>query len=165
MIKNYTRKPNTECSICKKPIYRRPSQIKTGRVCCSVSCYGISCRKENPCVMCGKPILASLHKKTCSRSCANTYRTGIRYKLGRQKKDKVKAQQSLKIRLLKDRGGVCERCSCNTYEILHIHHKNRDRGNNDMENLELICPNCHAKEHLLEKSWLKNFFVNGDPLI
>ena len=70
-------------------------------------------------------------------------------------RDKVKSQQALKIRLLKHRGNVCERCSYNKFEILQVHHKNRDRNNNDLKNLELVCPNCHFEEHYLEKSWLR----------
>lgn len=109
-----------------------------------------------PCSVCKKPILAGLNKKTCSRSCANTHRLGIKYKLGRPRKDKVASERALKIRLLENRGIVCERCGYNKKEILHVHHKDRNRNNNDLENLELICPNCHYEEHYLGKSWLKN---------
>ncbi len=153
---NYKRKPNTLCTICKKAIYRRPCQVESMdcRVFCSSVCYGISCRNEHPCVVCAKPILSSLNKKTCSRGCANTHRAGIKYKIG-SPKDKVKSQQSLKIRLLEARGTKCERCSYSKYEILQVHHKNRDRKNNELTNLELICPNCHYEEHFLEKSWLR----------
>jgi predicted HNH restriction endonuclease len=31
-----------------------------------------------------------------------------------------------------------------------IHHKDRDRDNNAMENLAVLCPNCHAIEHMKE---------------
>lgn len=153
----YERNPNIKCVVCKKPIYRRPSQIERneGRVFCGTICYGISLRKETPCTVCGKPIMASLNKKTCSRACSNIHRTGIKYKLGRPTKDKVKNQQALKIRLLEARGKKCERCDYNKYEILQVHHKNKDRNNNNLDNLELICPNCHYEEHLLEKSWLR----------
>lgn len=34
--------------------------------------------------------------------------------------------------------------------ILVLHHKNRDRTDNTRENLEVLCPNCHALEHLPE---------------
>ena len=61
----------------------------------------------------------------------------------------------MKIRLLEDRGGICERCGYSKKEVLHLHHKDRNRNNNDPSNLELICPNCHYEEHHLEKSWLK----------
>lgn len=48
------------------------------------------------------------------------------------------------------RGKECERCEFNIPEILQVHHKDRDRNNNTLENLELICPNCHCKEHYLK---------------
>jgi len=157
----YNRYPNTFCLVCNKPIYKRPSQIvlNHGRVFCSSNCYGFSCRQERPCPICGKPILAGLKKKTCSRTCANKNRVGVKYNLFR-KKDKVKSYKSLKLRLLFKRGNVCERCGYNRYEILQVHHKDRDRTHNDLDNLELICPNCHYEEHLLEKSWLKKKIVN-----
>ncbi len=153
MSELYKRKPNTKCTVCSKAIYRRPIEIKRGKVFCSVTCAGIACRKEKPCLICKKLILAGLNKKTCSRSCANKLREGIKYKIG-SPKDKVKSQRALKLRLLKERGRKCEKCDYSKYQILEVHHKNRNRKNNELENLELICPNCHAEEHLLEKSWL-----------
>ena len=156
----YKRKPNTFCIICKKPIHKRPTDIRRnkGRVFCSQACFGISCRKEKPCVICGKLILSSAHRKTCSRSCANKNRAGIKYKLNRPK-DKVKNYQSLKIRLLKLRGRNCERCGYSKYEILQVHHKDENKQNNEIGNLELICPNCHFEKHYLEKSWLKELVI------
>lgn len=50
----------------------------------------------------------------------------------------------------------CEACGYDTRpEILTIHHRDRDRGNNKIENLAILCPNCHAIEHLSEQklSW------------
>jgi len=152
----YKRNPNTPCLICKKPIYRRPSEIEASknRVFCSQICYGISLRKEIPCVVCGKLILRGFNKKTCSRSCANINRAGIKYKIG-SPKDKVKSQKILKLRLIESRGRKCERCDYDRYEILQIHHIDRNTNNNSLENLLLVCPNCHYEEHLLKKSWLR----------
>ena len=157
MVELYKRKPNTNCVVCGKAIYKRPVQIQRnkGQVFCGMDCYGISCRKEVPCVVCGKLMLSGLHKKTCSRSCANIHRTGIGYKNG-SPRDKVKSQRALKIRLLELRGKKCERCNYAKYEILQIHHKDKNRRNNSTDNLELICPNCHYEEHFLEKSWIRN---------
>lgn len=157
MAEQYKRNPNTKCIVCNKPTYKRPKEIQKnhGRVFCGTACYGISCRNENPCIICGTLILASANKKTCSRSCANRHRAGIQYKINRLK-DKVKSQQALKIRLLNDRGKNCERCTFNKYEILQVHHKNKNRNNNSMNNLELICPNCHAEEHYLKNNYTKN---------
>lgn len=151
MPEKYTRKHNSNCLICNKSIYRRPLELKktNGQAFCSSACFGISCRREVPCVVCGKMILSGLHKKTCSRGCSNIHRTGIQYKLNRPK-DKVKTQQALKVRLLTIRGKKCERCRFDISEILQVHHKDRNRTNNTLENLELICPNCHCKEHYLK---------------
>jgi len=159
MGEQHKRNPNTFCQICGKGIYRRPIEIKRndGRVFCSLACYGKACRKENPCLVCGKLILASLNKKTCSRGCANKHREGIKYKLN-SPKDKVKTQGILKIRLLKIRGKKCERCGFGKFQILQIHHKDKNRNNNSLDNLELICPNCHSQEHYFENSWVRGRF-------
>lgn len=150
MAEQHKRNPNTKCLICEKQIYKRPSQIKNakGRVFCCSACYGVSCRKETECVICGKLILAGLHKKTCSRSCSNKNRAGIVYKVNRPK-DKVVTQRAIKLRIFKLKGEKCERCSYNKSEILQLHHKNRNRNDNRVENLEIICPNCHYEEHFL----------------
>lgn len=151
----YKRNPNIPCARCGERIYRRPIEIKRSQIglFCSQACYGIAQRKEKPCVVCGKPILASAHKKTCSRSCANKHRAGINYHTG-SRKDKVMYLRGLKLRLLADRGHWCERCGYDKIAILQVHHKDRDRQHNELKNLELICPNCHAEEHYLENSWL-----------
>lgn len=153
---SYGRRPNTNCITCSKHIYKRPWEIRRndGRVFCSMICYGKSIRKEILCSVCRTPILAGLNRKTCSRTCSNIHRTGIKYFHNRPK-DKVIDQRRIKLRLLKIRGQECEICGYNKIEILHIHHKDRNRKNNALSNLKLICPNCHYEEHNLTKSWLK----------
>lgn len=155
-MEEYTRNPNTFCKICKTAIYRRPCELERSRgsVYCNSACYGKASRKETPCIVCQQPILASKNKKTCSRACANVNRTGIIYRTG-ARKDKVKTQRALKMRLLEARGKTCERCGYTKVEILHVHHKNRNHNDNSLQNLELICPNCHYEEHYLEKNWLR----------
>lgn len=52
---------------------------------------------------------------------------------------------------------VCNRCSFDKYsEILIVHHRDRNRSNNVVSNLEVLCPNCHALEHYLAKDGLYN---------
>ncbi len=152
VAEQYKRHPNTQCFVCKKLIYKRPAEIKInkGRIFCSTTCYGKSCRKEIECVVCGKLILSGLNKKTCSRTCANKNRVGLLYKINKPK-DKVSTLRRIKVQLLALRGEQCERCGYSKKEVLQIHHKNRDRTNNDLANLELICPNCHYEEHYLSK--------------
>ena len=48
--------------------------------------------------------------------------------------------------------GKCERCGWDVEPlILTIHHKDRNKSNNNEENLELLCWNCHCIEHLKAK--------------
>jgi 5-methylcytosine-specific restriction endonuclease McrA len=156
MPERYKRNPNTKCAICGKEIYRRPVQIKMGggKSYCGQACFGISCRNEKPCIICNKLILSGLHRITCSRTCSNINREGIKYRLGKPK-DKSETFRLIKIGLFSSRGGKCERCGYSKREILHVHHKDRDRKNNGLDNLELICPNCHFEDHHLEKSLLQ----------
>lgn len=144
----YVRTPNCNCVICNKEIYRRPAQIAKGSVYCSQKCYGESCTILVACVICGTEYRKGLHKKTCNRACANKLRIGSKYN-GRPLKDKVKNQRALKERLIKLRGTSCERCDYPNTKILNVHHKiyRSNGGTNELDNLELICPNCHAEEH------------------
>ena len=141
------RRPNCSCEICGKNIYRRPNQIATGGVFCSLACTGLSQRKNKTCKICGKKYVGA--KKTCSRTCANKSRTGIKY-TREGKFDKAYRGSLLKEKVALKRGGVCERCQENNYAILQIHHKKeRYQGGTDhLNNLELLCPNCHATHHL-----------------
>lgn len=42
----------------------------------------------------------------------------------------------------------CERCKITEWEgepiSFHLHHKDGDRLNNELENLQVLCPNCHS---------------------
>lgn len=41
----------------------------------------------------------------------------------------------------------CNRCEVENPKVLRVHHKDRNRENNDLDNLEILCLNCHALEH------------------
>lgn len=43
---------------------------------------------------------------------------------------------------------ICERCNYSSHEAaIIVHHKDRNRENNNISNLEILCCNCHAIEH------------------
>jgi hypothetical protein len=47
----------------------------------------------------------------------------------------------------------CNRCEYNKIlDVLQVHHKDRNRENNKLENLEILCPTCHMEEHYLTNS-------------
>lgn len=59
----------------------------------------------------------------------------------------IKATQAIKA-LVFIRGHRCEKCRkeewLNVLIPLEVHHKDGDSLNNELNNLELLCPNCHA---------------------
>ena len=148
-----SRAPNCTCKTCGKMIYRRPFEIEKGPVYCSQACFGVACQKVAICPVCGKDFLSRNNRKTCSHACANTRRTGIGYKQAeRPLKDLVKDARALKKRLIDCRGPKCQRCDYSDVNILVVHHiiRRADGGTNDLGNLELVCPNCHAEIHFYE---------------
>lgn len=63
---------------------------------------------------------------------------------------KVNQPPKWKYRHLKPQlGDHCYACSIKEWQgnplTLHIHHKDGNRYNNRLENLELLCPNCHSQ--------------------
>lgn len=57
------------------------------------------------------------------------------------------------------------RCFYSKYRnILVVHHKDRNRLNNAVENLEILCLNCHAEEHINDRYELGSGHGNpGNP--
>jgi hypothetical protein len=56
--------------------------------------------------------------------------------------------RSLKKHLIKLKGNICEICHNKSWLDnpikLEIHHKDNNRTNNQLNNLQLLCPNCHS---------------------
>lgn len=43
---------------------------------------------------------------------------------------------------------LCSRCGyCKNKSVLQVHHKDEDRKNNEIYNLEILCPTCHVEFH------------------
>ena len=81
--------------------------------------------------------------------------TGQAWNRGQQLKDwsKYTKVEHLKKHLIILRGHQCENCKLKTWlDInipLEVHHIDGDRTNNNVDNLQLVCCNCHA----LTKNW------------
>lgn len=50
---------------------------------------------------------------------------------------------------LRELNNACARCGYSNVLALEVHHKDRDRSNNHISNLEILCANCHTLEHKL----------------
>jgi len=131
---------------------------------CSRNCFD-SFRPERPkkidnciCAFCHTPFYRSLSKKSssksglmfCRRSCkdsAQQLKSGFKeihpthYGSGRA---------SYRTRAFANLPNSCNQCGYKKYpEILEVHHKDCDRTNNDISNLEILCPTCHDEKHFL----------------
>ena len=55
----------------------------------------------------------------------------------------------LKKHLIKEKSHQCEKCLLTTWLeqsiVLEVHHKDGNRTNNNFDNLQLLCCNCHAQ--------------------
>jgi len=117
------RGPNTICGWCEEKFYRKPSKKKDHR---SKSGLFFCCRE---------------HKDLAQRVDGLNDIKPSHYKIGEYRK-----------KALSYYGLTCNRCGYNQTEyVLEVHHKDRDRSNNALSNLEVLCANCHKEEHLEDK--------------
>ncbi len=145
------------CLVCGKEIILRDEKdVYTRKHFCSKECrdkfYNIV---YVTCVNCGKQV-----RKT--QSDLNSSKHGI-YFCSRKCKDEgqriggVKEiqpshygniQKNYRALAYRNYEKVCAKCGYNEYpEILEVHHIDENRENNKLENLIVLCPNCHRKVH------------------
>ena len=149
------------CSNCDKEINRRPSLIKKYKnQFCSKECHHkfYDTRIEVYCFTCGKSILRRENeiKKSkdgnffCSKSCKTSF-TNTKRSLENHPNWKNGESSYRKI-ALDNKTESCEKCGYDEYiEVLEVHHKDKNRKNNDISNLEILCPTCHKIEHFKDK--------------
>ena len=118
-------KPNCICAFCKAEFYRANSKqlaSKSGLCFCSRACKDAAQRLENN--------FKEIHPPHYSNG-ESIYREMA----------------------LRNYPNQCNRCGYNKVpEILEVHHRDCNRDNNQLTNLELLCPNCHSENHFAEKT-------------
>lgn len=116
--------PNTTCVICDKNFYVKPSYLgstKSGLHCCSKECKDKAARVDSG--------ITDMHPS--------------HYKGGYTKYRK---------RAFEHYPNQCARCGWQTYqEVLQVHHKDGNRQNGALDNLEILCPTCHVVTHIIEQ--------------
>jgi hypothetical protein len=140
------------CKECGKEFFT--DKWKPRRLYCGIVCRNSHLRKNPPkievsCNTCGKTIKRIKwevnQKNYCGYECMGLDR--------RKDEPCANTYESVRTWLARfDRMTSCNRCHFDDEPgILVVHHKDRDRQNNKMDNLEVLCPNCHAIEHLEER--------------
>ena len=64
------------------------------------------------------------------------------------KYDEPQRSEKFRVALINLRGHQCESCKLKTWLEqpinLELHHRDGDKTNNELSNLQLLCPNCHS---------------------
>jgi hypothetical protein len=114
-------KPNCVCAICDKDFYRSASKIAASK-----SGFVF-----------------------CSRNCKDIAQRigGIKEIHPPHYTDNRKDYRKTAKEHLEQ---ICSHCGYDKHpEVLQVHHKDRNRENNSIENLEIVCPTCHEVDHFL----------------
>jgi len=142
------------CDNCSTTYTRQKRQLKEPYACCG-NCLShlTGSRVFVECAHCN----AKVSKK---RSALANSKSGL-YFCNRACKE---AAQSYMVEIMPDHYGTCETnyrkkalefygATCNrcgydaNIAAIEVHHKNRNRSDNNLDNLEVLCANCHSIEH------------------
>ena len=124
---------NVTCATCGIGVYRKPSQIKNSK---------------NKIFFCSRVCKEKAQQIDTVYSIPEIQPNHYGNKI---------SIHSYRVRALKELGESCNRCGYNEYKkVLQVHHKDRDRLNNSIENLEVLCPTCHMVEHFMHGDGLWN---------
>lgn len=127
------------CFTCGKLFTKNRLSKKSDIYCC------LACIQRHPCQLCGKTITGRVtfqsgNKKFCGRSCAAF--------VNRTLKSNIQYMPNGFAKSLKDHGKIiCNRCFNDDMQVLVVHHIDKNRKNNAVDNLETLCANCHHKTH------------------
>ncbi len=132
------------CHICKKEFSVISCRQKTAKY-CSRKCYYKGRKNKGSinlkCEYCNNLFKTSpsKHKKFCSVNCRKEWQL------------KFGICKFIFVRKAFHRRGWINKCSDCGYDlykdILGIHHIDHNKNNNRLENLVVLCPNCHSIRH------------------
>lgn len=139
-----------KCPYCCTEFVYKDSRQKFCSSSCAASDNNAHRRRKvvppKTCAQCGRE-LHNGQKKFCSRNCISQYNTAKEYaNVGTKKQLTAR----LKKTILKEAEYTC--ISCGLSQIwngrpitLQIHHVDGNPRNNRVENLQVLCPNCHSQ--------------------
>lgn len=152
------------CLNCKKETYIENKEITRGfGKFCSRKCSAIYNAEQRPkpepnvkCAYCGVNFYLNTTEKKNSKSglyfCCREHKDsaqcigGIKEIMPSHYGETIKDYRVLIFKVA-NKPKICERCGFDKEAAIIVHHKDRNRDNNDISNLEVLCANCHAIEH------------------
>lgn len=110
--------------------------------------------KHNICVVCDSSFrpVGSTYRLTCSNKCHKEWMEQYRYNPKNIKHGGSQSRYQRIAREIKEQ--KCEMCNA-TDVRLDVHHIDKNKSNNIIENIVILCVSCHAKLH----------YYNGDSNI
>ena len=150
--------PNQECKICGKEFYTKPFHTKKGwGKYCSIKCRSRSQfnGKWVECAHCKGKIYRTPrdYRKSkskrffCSVSCHCSWENK-NVRCGVNAPNWIAGENAYRALLRRARiKEICKRCGNIDKRVLTVHHKDGNRKNNKIENLEWLCRNCHCIIH------------------
>lgn len=136
---DYNANPKT-CGFCNSNLDWNHRRNKfCNHVCAARSYVGRLTKRAHKCQNCGKTI----RYKWCSKRCQRIYE----FKYKREHNLPI-GKSAIRGYLLLTREHKCARCKLsewlNKSITLEAHHIDGNHNNNEEQNLELLCPNCHS---------------------
>lgn len=143
----------TTCTVCMSQ-YSKQKRLLNNHGTCSRGCTNMAkgLTIECTCDHCGTKFLKARSKTKnsksgklfCSRLCKDTAQT---YMTEIQPDHYGSGEHSYREKAFRVYLPVCSICNYSNIDALEVHHKDRDRKNNDLSNLEILCANCHTLKH------------------
>jgi Zn finger protein HypA/HybF involved in hydrogenase expression len=140
------------CKNCQSTIsYQKRHTNNFCNQSCSASYNNI--RKERKykfeCIYCGELNIGKRGGgKYCNSQCANNHKK-LKTKIEWFENGKVPSWKALKNIIIEERGYKCEVCGISEWNnknlVLELDHINGLHTNNELDNLRIICPNCHSQ--------------------
>ncbi len=155
------------CEFCKSTFLTRKGKRGETRRFCSSKCFKQhrehNCQVEIQCSRCKTKFRKATSKLSsskhgvyfCSRKCKEFTQSMHGDGLGIRPPHYGSGNDSF---ILNDfyKNNVQNGCKCGekTKYLMQVHHMDGNRNNNRLDNLEIVCANCHIKRHLT--------FLNGE---
>lgn len=161
--------PQVNCQKCSKVFYAKPSWLRNGHgKYCSNTCHHASQRNGSilKCSICDKQVYRSQKNQRrslsgkffCTKSCQTVWRNSQLF-ANENHPNWSSGQFSYRQRLLRsDAVQACAKCSTDDMRVMAVHHRDRNRLNNQVSNLVWLCHNCHYLVHHY-KDEAKGFLV------
>jgi predicted nucleic acid-binding Zn ribbon protein len=137
----YNKSPRL-CKYCNAALpYEKRKNIFCSHKCSKKFYNNVMGYGQNTCKRCGTPCNAA--NVFCSRRCKSMFDAELKLASG-----SPVGNYTIKTYLIHTRGHKCEKCNntswMNNPIPLECHHKDGNRNNNTVENVEIVCPNCHV---------------------